>query len=123
MSTKVGVVGVGNLGQHRVTICSSTGAVSSSWGASGDKPADFCGCCNPVSVAMTADGKVVTTEKTIPRVKVYGTGGRPLLAMSAAGLFPPSCGKLPVVTDADGTIYALDCSTGKIKVFKMPGKK
>ena len=114
---------VGNLGQHRVTICSSTGAVASAWGASGEKPADFCGCCNPVSVAVTADGKVITAEKTIPRVKVYGAGGRPLLAMSAAGQFPPSCGKLPVVTDAEGTIYALDFSTGKIKVFKMPGKK
>ena len=114
---------VGNLGQYRVTTCSATGVVSGNWGAGGDRPADFCGCCNPVSVAVTADGKVVTAEKTIPRVKVYGAGGRPLLAMSEAGQFPPSCGKLPVVTDAEGTIYALDCSTGKIKVFKLPSKK
>ena len=37
---------------------------------------NFCGCCNPVNLAVLADGRIVTAEKGIPRVKVHAADGR-----------------------------------------------
>ncbi|MBM3243119.1 hypothetical protein FJZ31_43220, partial [Candidatus Poribacteria bacterium] len=35
----------------------------------------FCGCCNPVNFAMLPDGRFVTCEKGLPRVKIYDADG------------------------------------------------
>ena len=54
----------------------STGRRVASFGKFGmAKPEDFVGCCNPVNVAVTPDGKVVTAEKMVARVKVFGQDG------------------------------------------------
>ena len=47
-------------------------SASSAWRS----PEDFVGCCNPVNVAVTPDGSVVTAEKMIARVKVFEHGPR-----------------------------------------------
>ncbi len=116
---KKGQLVIANLGQFRVTTCSATGTGPSAWGEGGTKrPEQFCGCCNPVSVAVMPDESIVTAEKTIPRVKVYAPGGRKLLAMTSEDSMPKGCGALPVVTDAEGDIYML--FSGTVKVFRLP---
>jgi hypothetical protein len=73
VSRKTGLIHVTNPGQHRVETFTSDGywEPSLSWGnASGDL-AGFVGCCNPVSISTLSDGRIVTAEKFVTRVKVF----------------------------------------------------
>jgi hypothetical protein len=73
VSRKTGLVHITNPGRYRVETFTSDGhwEPSLSWGnASGDL-AGFVGCCNPVSIAVLADGRIVTAEKFVTRVKVF----------------------------------------------------
>ncbi len=36
---------------------------------------DFFGCCNPAHLAIMPDGRFITSEKGVPRVKVYSDTG------------------------------------------------
>ncbi len=108
---------IGNLGQHRVTACELDNSKVVHFGKPGESDADFCGCCNPVCVAVMADGKIVTSEKTIPRIKVYAADGKTLLALIAGKEFRADCSELALVVDAKGVIYAADGDSKSIKVF------
>ena len=113
-----GQVVVANLGQHRVTVLNDKlDGYASVWGKAGNKPGDFCGCCNPVSVAVAADGAIVTSEKTIPRLKIYSPDGAKLIAMSSDTEFGGGCANLIVAVDAQKRIYAIDEESRTIKVF------
>jgi hypothetical protein len=113
---------IGNLGQHRVTACELDNGKVTNFGKPGDKPEDFCGCCNPVCVAVMADGKIVTSEKTIPRIKVYSADGKTLLALIAGKEFRANCSDLALAVDAKGVIYAADGDSKSIKVFAPAAK-
>ena len=116
--TAAGRLFIGNLGQHRVTACELDGSQKSHWGQPSDKPEDFCGCCNPVCVAVMPDGKVVTSEKTIPRLKVYTADGK-MLALIGAEEFAKGCSDLALAVDGKGVIYAADGESKSIKVFAL----
>jgi hypothetical protein len=61
--------------------CSFTADKSGKFGKFGmANPEDFVGCCNPVNLAIAPDGKVITAEKMISRVKIYEPDGK-LLAV------------------------------------------
>lgn len=74
VSPKTGLIHITNPGQFRVETFTPEGhwEPSLSWGntSSGDF-AGFSGSCNPVSIAVLADGRIVTAEKFITRVKVF----------------------------------------------------
>ncbi len=118
-----GNVVVANLGQHRVSVAplDGDGKNVANWGAPGDAADKFCGCCNPVSVAVMADGKVVTSEKTITRIKVYSADGKTLLANVSAKDMGTACGSLGVAVDGKGNIYAVDSQSGSVRILS-PGK-
>ena len=109
---------IGNLGQHRVTACELDGSKESHWGKPSEKEEDFCGCCNPVCVAVMPDGKIVTAEKTIPRIKVYTADGK-MVALIGASEFGKDCSDLALAVDAKGVIYAADGEAKSIKVFAL----
>ena len=46
------------------------------WGKPAMGIEGFCGCCNPVGLAMLPDGRFVTCEKGLPRVKIYSDQGQ-----------------------------------------------
>jgi hypothetical protein len=118
-----GNVVVANLGQHRVSVTDINGDGKSivNWGASGDAADKFCGCCNPVSVAVLPDGKIVTSEKTITRIKVYSADGKTLLANVSAKEMGTACGALGVAVDGKGNIYAVDSQSSSVRIL-TPGK-
>ena len=47
------------------------GEYETAWGKGSPAVADFFGCCNPAQLAVLPDGRFVTAEKGIPRVKIY----------------------------------------------------
>lgn len=78
VSPKTGLLHVTNPGKHKIEIFTSDGhwEPSLSWGYVSSDIVGFSGCCNPVSLLILDDGRVVTAEKSIVRVKVYQTNRR-----------------------------------------------
>ncbi|MDR3111059.1 MAG: hypothetical protein LBU65_15425 [Planctomycetaceae bacterium] len=77
-SAKDNVVYVTNPGRCRVETFDADGTWKAelSWGDASSNFTGFCGTSNPVGLATLADGRVVTVERAINRVKVYETNGR-----------------------------------------------
>jgi hypothetical protein len=113
-----GVVHATDSGRHQVTSWTFDGTMVASFGRFGmAKPEDFVGCCNPVNVAVAPDGSLVTAEKMVARVKVFGRD-RTLLAVIGPGPFDPMCRHIPVVVDSSGRIVTADPERRTIEVFE-----
>jgi hypothetical protein len=123
-----GLLRVTNPGRHRVEAYTFDGDLESAWGKPGAGIEKFCGCCNPVNLALLADGRVVTFEKGIPRVKVYAADGTFESVVAGAESFgenakvcgPNDCtlGGLDGVADASGRIYILDLVASEVRVME-----
>jgi hypothetical protein len=85
-------------------------------------PADFVGCCNPVNLALTPDGKVVTSEKMVARVKVFDRDGR-LLGYIGPEHFDRMVTQIHLAVDSRGRILAGDPVRRTITVFAATGRK
>ena len=107
-----------NAGKHRVETYSLDGKIIARFGRFGmHAPEDFRGCCNPVNVVATADGRVIVTEKAPPRIKVYEPDGR-LVAAFGAKLLDPDCKHMDLAVDADGRLLVSDPVRLRILVFE-----
>ncbi len=73
-----GLLRVVNPGMHKIEAYTPDGRLEKplTWGKTGFEIAGFCGCCNPAALAIMPDGRFVTGEKGLPRVKVYSPEGR-----------------------------------------------
>ena len=123
-----GLLRVTNPGRHCVEAYTVEGDLEFSWGKPGAAIENFCGCCNPVNLAPLADGRMVTFEKGIPRVKVYGTdgafecvvAGTESFAENAKVCGPSDCtlGGLAGAVDARGRIYILDLVAAEVRIME-----
>jgi sugar lactone lactonase YvrE len=112
-----GVVWATDSGRHKVTAWAMDGAPRGSFGKFGmANPEDFVGCCNPVNLAVAPDGRIVTGEKMVARVKVYEPDGR-LLAVIGPEHFDPACTHIHLAVDSKGRILAGDPVRRVIRVF------
>jgi hypothetical protein len=131
-----GLVRVANPGMHRIEGYTLDGHLEVSWGKQGDVLEGFCGCCNPANFAVLPDGRFVTAEKGIPRVKVYSERGEFVCAVVGPEVLAPGATiveetrdelRLPVVdvaADGRGRILVLDPGAGKVRVFEpKPAKE
>ena len=106
-----------NPGRHLVETYSPEGAWRGAWGNMSQEIEGFCGCCNPVHIALMSDGRVVTSEKGLHRVKVY-TGDGELESVVAtpedfATVFP----ELDLAVDSADRIWILDAVRGEVRCF------
>jgi hypothetical protein len=125
---KDGLLRVTNPGRHRVEIYTADGDFELAWGKPGAAIENFCGCCNPIHLAMLNDGRSVTLEKGIPRVKVYAADGTFESVVAGAESFsenakvcgPHDCtvGGLAGAVDTEGRIYILDFVANNIRVME-----
>jgi hypothetical protein len=112
-----GAVVVTNPGRCAVETYDTGGGLKASWGRASNDLDGFCGCCNPTDLAILPDGKIVTSEKGLPRVKVYLPDGTlesliaqpPDIAQAAAGI--------DLAVGADGRVWVLDPAARVVKVF------
>ena len=111
-----GMLHVTNPGRLRVETYKPDGELVSFWGKPGLQPEGFCGCCNPTNIALMNDGRTVTAEKSIPRVKVYDSEGK-MLAFLGPKYFSKDAAGLDLAVDSLGRIYVSDPGDGKVKVF------
>lgn len=112
-----GMVFVSNPGMHRIETHTKTGLFQSAWGEPANTVADFCGCCNPTDFALLPDGRFVTSEKGIPRVKRYSRTGAFECVVAAPDSFASSVMGLDLATTRDGRVLVLDPSVKAIRVF------
>lgn len=71
-----GTVYCSNPGRHKVEAYTKDGDFIGSFGKAGTQDGAFSGCCNPVYLAPTTAGEILTSEKGRPRVSCYGKDGR-----------------------------------------------
>ena len=119
-----------NPGAHRIEAYTVDGHREFFWGESGLQIERFCGCCNPANFTMTADGRYVTAEKGIPRVKVYSPDGYfqcvvvgpEVLAPTAAAVEETRAehklNAVDVAADSRGRVLVLDPAAGSVRVFE-----
>ena len=78
----------------------------------------FSGCCNPAHFAFLPDGRFVTSEKGLVRVKTYKPSGEFDAVVAAPVKFAEE-GKAPdLAADAAGNVYVLDFDKKMIRVFE-----
>jgi len=128
--TKDGLLRVVNPGRLRIEAYTWDGDFEFSWGQSSPAIQGFCGCCNPVNIAMLSDGGFVTCEKGLTRVKIYDSEGvflgvvagpDQLLEPGTARVceFPAQCqaGGFDVAVDAQGRVFVLDTIKNIVRIY------
>jgi hypothetical protein len=111
-----GLLNVINPRAMRIEIYTLAGDPRSHWGKGTTTIDGFFGCCNPAHLAILADGRYVTAEKGIPRVKVYGPQGKFLCAVVG----PPELSDTPadIAADSQGRVLVLDATRKSIRIFQ-----
>jgi DNA-binding beta-propeller fold protein YncE len=126
-----GLLRLNNTGLHRVEAYTASGELESSWGKPSGAIEGFCGCCNPIGLAMLPDGRCVTCEKGLPRVKVYSPEGVFESVVAGPETFPENAkatfvkgaedcrlGGLDAAVDSQQRIYILDLVTKDVRVMQ-----
>jgi hypothetical protein len=114
-----GVIFAADSGRHRVSSWTLSGSPIGYFGKFGHtNPQDFVGCCNPVNLAIAPDGKIVTAEKVIARLKVYDPSGK-ILALIGPEHFDPKCVHLHLAVDSKDRILVADPMRRELKIFSV----
>ena len=109
------VVNPGLLGMERYR---SDGSIVTSWYRPTLQLEGFSGCCNPTHVAFTSDGKLITAEKGLVRLKMYDvTSGEFEELIAGSKLFPREQSLRDLVVDGRNRILVLDPRTNTIRIF------
>lgn len=109
---------VNNPGRLTVETYKPEGAFVSAIGKAAMAIDGFCGCCNPTDMALLPDGRLVTSEKGVPRVKVLERDGR--LSCVVAGpddLSVSAASGLDLAVDGQGRVIVLDPHARLVRVF------
>ena len=115
-ATASGNVLATNPGTHRVETHAPDGKMLSAWGRESPDIDGFCGCCNPTDIALFPDGSVVTSEKGLPRVKVYSSAGKFVGVVASADTFNENTNAISLAV-RDGRVYVLDPFNKVIRVY------
>ena len=108
---------VANPGRRRMECYTFAGVIRWWWGHASPKIDGFCGCCNPTHFAILPDGRFVTSEKGLPRVKVYSASGEFESVVAAPASFAEGTAGLDVAADSTGRVLVLDPIAKTVRVF------
>jgi sugar lactone lactonase YvrE len=117
-----GTLWVGNPGKWRVEHYDLNGRMVEAWGRNGLSAETFAGCCNPVTLAVTAEGNFITAEKGLARVKLLDRQGK-LLAVLPGEEFSVQSSGMAAAADKSGRIYVADPASDKVVVFELERKQ
>jgi len=112
-----GTLWAANTGRHVLENYTHSGGLERSWGEYGTAIEEFCGCCNPSHFAILEDGGFVTSEKGIPRVKVYDRQGQLVAVVAGQSQFRTGTVGLDLAVDDSGRVYVLDPAQKEVRIF------
>jgi hypothetical protein len=105
-----------NPGMHALQHYDEKGNLLEAWDRASLQIDGFSGCCNPAHFTFLPDGRFVTSEKGMPRIKIYRDGG-----VLESVVAPPSKfvnnGRACDVATLGETIIALDYDQKMIRIF------
>ncbi|MCL2711315.1 MAG: hypothetical protein FWE95_10580 [Planctomycetaceae bacterium] len=116
---------IANPGRHRVDVFTQDGIYQPelSWGEPSGKLEGFTACCNPIGLAALDDGRMLTVEKGISRIKIYRTDGTLDTVVAGPDVLdnlPPELRRAPL--EPGGRYFsAVPLSEGRIAVFDFEG--
>lgn len=109
-----------NPGMHRFELHNSDGKLLKAWGKESMDIDGFAGCCNPTDIALFTDNTVITSEKGLPRIKVYWRGKFDCVVSPASDRSENASG-IDLASDGD-RIYALDPFAKNVTVYRHKDK-
>jgi len=118
-----GLLWVVNPGRHKLEAYTADGHLEASWGKASAGIEGFSGCCNPTDIAVLPDGRFVTAEKGLPRVKVYSAEGKFEGVVAAPDRFGKDAVGLDLAADSKGRILVLDPASKRVRVFVKKGTR
>ena len=116
---------VANPGRHRVDVFTQDGIYQPelSFGEPSASFSGFAGCCNPIGLAVLDDGRILTVEKAVSRVKIFKTNGQ--LDCVVAGydiledtFLKPNQRYFAIAVLSDGSIAVFDFDCAVMHVFE-----
>ena len=107
-----------NTGLKKLENYTPDGVLCSAWGTSSDSIEGFCGCCNPSHFAILPDGSFVTSEKGIPRVKLYDPKGNFVETIAGPERFEPRSVGLDIAVGGQDEILVLYPQGGVVIVYE-----
>jgi len=121
-----GLLRVTNPGRHQVEAYTRDGDFEFAWGKTTTAIEGFCGCCNPIGIALLPDGRCVTCEKGLPRVKVYSGRGEFESVVAASEMFTSesrsiddeSAPAVDAAIDSRGRVLVLDLARNEVRVME-----
>lgn len=108
---------VSNPGRHSLESYNPEGELQTFWGKLGVTIDAFYGCCNPSDFALLSDGRIVTAEKGVARVKVYMPDGRLDAVVASPDSFGTNVTGLDLTVDPENHILVLEPGLSSIRVF------
>ena len=118
-----GLLWAANPGRHRLEGYTFDGDLEVSWGKASFAIDGFCGCCNPTNFAILPDGRFVTSEKGLPRVKIYKADGTLESVVAPPERFQRLVAGLDLAVDSRGRILVLDPASKSVRVFTKAVEK
>jgi hypothetical protein len=113
-----GLLRVVDPGRHRICAFTAEGDLEIFWGRPSFELEGFSGCCNPSHLAVLPDGRFVTSEKGLPRIKVYDVDGSFQSAVVGPDGLTTATEPCDVAVDSRGRIVALDPGGGAVRIFE-----
>lgn len=106
-----------NPGMHALQHYDEKGSLVEAWEKVSLQIEGFSGCCNPAHFTFLPDGRFVTSEKGMPRIKIYGDGGQLESVVAPPAAFVDN-GRACDVATLGETIVALDFDKKMIRIFE-----
>lgn len=113
---------VANPGRHQLENYTAEGRFIAMW--QGDKPDTFLGCCNPAHFQLMSKGRIVTCEKGLVRIRIFGPDGKLESEVCGAEAFKPgsTCGQ-KIAVDSKDRVIVLDPAEKSLRIFAHANNK
>jgi hypothetical protein len=108
-----------NPGLHALENYTEDGNLREHWNNTTMQTEGFSGCCNPAHFTFLPDGRFVTSEKGLVRIKTYKPSGEFEGVVAAPAKFKDEGEAPDIASDSQGNIYALDFDKKMIRVFEV----
>lgn len=106
-----------NPGKHKIGNYTYDGELKFSWGKSSKRMEGFCGCCNPTNIAWLPGNMFVTSEKHLPRIKIYNSRGKFIGVVAGVEKFHDETAGLDLAIDHLGRILVIDPLKHTMRIF------